>query len=303
MPPQDYRSHRTPGEAQKHRERSLLLWAEARAAHSPEARTGFERLAQLYERMAVRADRRESKISTLGELLCADTDKRCASEAEWVGLVRATADGDYQAFQTLHLWAHRLVFSWLAAITNDTVSAEELALSVFHDVWRRAATYDPAAESVVAWIMRQARLMTLHGQTLDDRTGLGLAGAPLSSSAVLEALELFRTLRKGIPVPDIEYEPGMDEPAPGIFCKLLATDLERSRLSMLVRLAPGINYPPHTHADVEELYLLRGELWINDRRLYPGDYNRAERGTSDKRVWSETGCICILLTSSGDRIE
>ena len=95
-------------------------------------------------------------------------------------------------------------------------------------------------------------------------------------------------------------EPEWEEVAPGIRCKLLATDDERHRVSMLVRLSPGVAYPPHTHAGVEELHLLDGELWIEDRKLYPGDYNRAEPGTSDQRVWSETGCTCVLITSSRD---
>jgi len=95
-------------------------------------------------------------------------------------------------------------------------------------------------------------------------------------------------------------EPEWKEVAPGITCKLLATDVERDRVSMLVRLAPGVDYPPHSHAGVEELHLLHGELWINDRKLNPGEYNRAERGTSDQRVWSETGCTCVLITSPGD---
>jgi hypothetical protein len=95
-------------------------------------------------------------------------------------------------------------------------------------------------------------------------------------------------------------EPEWDEVAPGIHCKLMATDTERHRVSMLVRLAPGVDYPPHTHAGVEELHLLDGELWIDDRKLYPGDYNRAEPGTGDRRVWSETGCTCVLITSTQD---
>ena len=95
-------------------------------------------------------------------------------------------------------------------------------------------------------------------------------------------------------------EPEWEEPAPGIFCKLLATDPHRNRVSMLVRLAPGVDYPPHRHAGVEELHLLDGELWINDRKLYPGDFNRAEPGTADTRVWSETGCTCVLITSTRD---
>lgn len=97
-------------------------------------------------------------------------------------------------------------------------------------------------------------------------------------------------------------EPEWDEVAPGIFCKLLATDTEKQTVSMLVRLLPRVEYPPHTHAGVEELHLLDGELWIDDRKLYPGDYNRAEPGTGDRRVWSETGCTCVLVTSTQDRL-
>lgn len=95
-------------------------------------------------------------------------------------------------------------------------------------------------------------------------------------------------------------EPEWKQVAPGISCKVLATDELKKRVSMLVRLAPGAAYPAHSHASVEELHLLDGELWIDDRKLYPGDYNRAEPGTGDDRVWSETGCTCVLMTSVRD---
>ena len=103
-----------------------------------------------------------------------------------------------------------------------------------------------------------------------------------------------------VPAPPGRAEPEWEEAAPGISCKLLATDTEKDRVSMLVRLAPGAAYPPHRHAGVEELYLLHGELMIDDKKLYPGDYNRGEPGTADQRVWSETGCTCVLLTSTRD---
>jgi len=95
-------------------------------------------------------------------------------------------------------------------------------------------------------------------------------------------------------------EPQWQQVAPGIFCKLLATDSERDRVSMLVRLLPRVEYPPHTHAGVEELHLLDGELWIDERKLAPGDYNRGDPGASDQRVWSENGCTCLLITSTKD---
>jgi anti-sigma factor ChrR (cupin superfamily) len=103
-----------------------------------------------------------------------------------------------------------------------------------------------------------------------------------------------------VPPPPWRDEPDWEEVAPGIACKLLATDGERDRVSMLVRLAPGASYPAHTHAGTEELHLLAGELWIDGRRLLPGDYNLAAPGTGDDEVWSETGCTCVLVTSTAD---
>jgi anti-sigma factor ChrR (cupin superfamily) len=109
------------------------------------------------------------------------------------------------------------------------------------------------------------------------------------------------TGKQPVPPPEVRWsEPEWEQVAPGIECKLLATDDERRRVSMLVRLAPDASYPPHTHAGVEELHLLDGELWIDERQLFPGDYNYGAPGAGDQRVWSETGCTCVLITSTRD---
>jgi hypothetical protein len=47
-------------------------------------------------------------------------------------------------------------------------------------------------------------------------------------------------------------------------------------------------------------HLLDGELWINGRKLVPGDYNYGAPGALDESVWSETGCTCVLVTSTED---
>jgi quercetin dioxygenase-like cupin family protein len=107
-----------------------------------------------------------------------------------------------------------------------------------------------------------------------------------------------------VPPPPPQWsEPDWEQVAPGIQCKLLATDTERHHVSMLVRLAPGASYPAHTHAGVEELHLLDGELWIDGRKLVPGDYNYGAPGTGDDSVWSETGCTCVLVTSTRDTLR
>lgn len=111
-----------------------------------------------------------------------------------------------------------------------------------------------------------------------------------------------QTGRRLVPPAPLWREPEWNEVAPGIACKLLSTDVEKRAVCMLVRLAPRAEYPPHTHAGIEELHLLDGELWIDERKLRPGDYNRAKPGTADKSVWSETGCTCILITSTSDAL-
>jgi hypothetical protein len=140
----------------------------------------------------------------------------------------------------------------------------------------------PVLDAFVAWPTDVLRPPTPLQARLAARIAAGARGDSL--------------LLRRAPTP----EPDWEEVAPGISCKILASDAERHMVSMLVRLVPGGEYPPHTHAGVEELHLLEGELWIDDRKLYPGDYNRGEPGMGDKRVWSETGCACVLITSTRD---
>lgn len=103
-----------------------------------------------------------------------------------------------------------------------------------------------------------------------------------------------------LPPPQPWPEPQWELVAPGVERKLLATDTERHRVCMLIRLAPGTRYRYRTHryAGVEELLLVEGELWIDARKLVPGGYNRRATGAGDERVWSETGCTCFLATST-----
>ena len=91
-------------------------------------------------------------------------------------------------------------------------------------------------------------------------------------------------------------EPEWDNVAPGIWCKILAQDEQSGAVSMLVHLEPGGAYPPHTHAGLEELHLLDGELWIDDRKLTPGDYNRAFAGSGDRLAQPRTLSGLVIST-------
>ena len=262
---------------------------------------------------ALVVDRRDSQPPTLGDVLYANNAQVPVSEDTWVGLVQSIAERDELALYALYTQTYGVVFTWIMRIVSNWETAEELTLDVFHDVWRRASTYHPAGGSVVGWIMNEARSRAIDRRRFEQRTSLPpiidvLVSSPTDSlspsTSLWEALARRIAAETGeeplVPAPEWRAEPEWEEVAPGISCKLLATDRKQDRVSMLVWLAPGVAYPPHTHAGIEELYLLHGELMIEDRKLYPGDYSRAEPGTGDQFVWSGTGCMCILLTSTRD---
>jgi RNA polymerase sigma-70 factor, ECF subfamily len=111
----------------------------------------------------------DGAIRTLGDLLYADRGKSRVPEREWVDLVRSIAGGDQLALRALYERTHRLVFTLTMRITGNQQAAEELTIDVFHDVWRRAAGYDPRNGSVLGWIMNQARSRAIDRVRYDQR--------------------------------------------------------------------------------------------------------------------------------------
>ena len=116
-----------------------------------------------------RQELRDSAIRTLGGLLRADGARPPSFERDWVELVRSIAAGDQRALHALYDGTHRLVFTLIIRITNNRETAEEVTLDVFHDVWRRASTYDASGGSVVGWIMNQARSRAIDRLRFEQR--------------------------------------------------------------------------------------------------------------------------------------
>jgi len=105
----------------------------------------------------------------LGDVLYASPGQRLVSEAEWVALVRQVAGGDQGALHALYDRAHHLVFTLAVRMTCNAATAEEVTLDVFHDLWRRAAGYDPANGTVLGWIMNQARSRSIDRLRFERR--------------------------------------------------------------------------------------------------------------------------------------
>jgi anti-sigma factor ChrR (cupin superfamily) len=181
-------------------------------------------------------------------------------------------------------YAERVFLYVLQALPSDELAVVGAHIAGCAECRQEIETLRPIVDSFVSWPTDVLRPPVPLWERLARRIAAETGGEPL------------------LPAPQRRAEPEWKDAAPGIACKLLATDTEKERVSMLVRLAPGTEYPPHRHDGVEELHLLHGELMIGDRKLYPGDYNQAEAGSVDHRVWSETGCTCVLITSYNDAL-
>jgi len=176
-----------------------------------------------------------------------------------------------------------LVFLFaLQALPRPEIAAVEAQISSCEDCRREIDTLQPIVRSFVGWstdVLRPA-------ESLWGRLAQRIAGETGT--------------RPFVPTAEAPVKRDWEEPAPGIHVKVLSTNTENDRVTMLVRLDPGTDYPGHTHAGVEELHLLHGVLKVDDRILYAGDFIHAEAGSVDRRVWSETGCTCLLVTSMKD---
>jgi RNA polymerase sigma-70 factor, ECF subfamily len=134
---------------------------------------------------------------TLGDLLYADQTTP-VPEKHWVELVRSIAAGDQRALHALYEGTYRLVFTLTARITNDRQTAEELTVDVFHDVWRRAAAYDPAGGSVIGWIMNQARSRAIDRLRFEQRKKrVTPADGPATAPATTDPAEAFGASEQG----------------------------------------------------------------------------------------------------------
>src|SRR5258707_862196 len=202
--------------------------------------------------------------ATLGDVLYAKS-KAPVPEQDWATLVQSIAAGDQLALHALYERAHRIVFTLIMRITANRETAEELTIDVFHDIWRRASCYDAAkalapnevaaAEAHIASCPDCQRELESLRPVVDRFISWPTdVLRPTSSLQARLALRIAAETGKQPVLPPARRwsEPDWEQVAPGIECKLLATDTERHRVSMLVRLAPAASYPRHTHAGAEQ---------------------------------------------------
>ncbi|QLE59554.1 anti-sigma factor [Nostoc sp. TCL26-01] len=86
---------------------------------------------------------------------------------------------------------------------------------------------------------------------------------------------------------------------PGVSIAIIHTDEVKREIIGVFRAEAGVYYPIHRHAAIEEIYLLSGDLVVDNQVYGPGDYIRSEPG-SVHSPHTNSGCMFFFHTSMDD---
>jgi quercetin dioxygenase-like cupin family protein len=95
---------------------------------------------------------------------------------------------------------------------------------------------------------------------------------------------------------EMDWQP---HPVPGISVKILYTDPIKRELVGMLKAEPGCCYPLHRHTIAEEIYMLQGDLTIEDTVYGVGDYIRSSAGSVHAPT-TEGGCMFFFRSSLDD---
>jgi hypothetical protein len=130
---------------------------------------------------------------------------------------------------------------------------------------------------------------------LFDRLGLDpVEAVPEIDPELPSPLKMF-TIRAA----DLDWQPRRIE---GVQAVVLFRDEVSRTQHLLVKAAAGVVYPLHQHAGIEEIYMLEGELIIDDEVYLAGDYIRSYPN-SIHAPFTNTSCMFLIRACIDDNYE
>jgi len=87
---------------------------------------------------------------------------------------------------------------------------------------------------------------------------------------------------------------------PGARFKLLSADEATGRATLLLEVPAGAVYPAHEHTGAEDCYVVSGDVFVEGRRLGPGDFHHAAAGSRHAPLSSQHGATVLLVVSLAD---
>ncbi len=181
----------------------------------------------------------------------------------------------------------------LGALRGDEAREFETHLHAGCDVCAaEVEAFSAVAAELARDVPAEAPPPSVRARVLERIAGPGQdAGPPVIEGSGLRFVRAPRMLWEAV-----------GSPASGLTIKRLFRDPQRGHSTQLVRMPPGTTYPSHRHADIEELYLLEGDLLVSGVLMQAGDYCRAEAGSVHTDISTRGGCLFISMSSERDEL-
>jgi anti-sigma factor ChrR (cupin superfamily) len=162
------------------------------------------------------------------------------------------------------------------------------------DLAEELASYQ-AAVGVIPYSAPTMPMAANLKDRLFDRLGLEpVEAVPEAPPESQPNLKMF-AIRAG----DLDWQPRRIE---GVQAVVLFRDEVSRTHHLLVKAAAGVTYPFHQHEGIEEIYMLEGELIIDDEVYLAGDYIRSYPN-SIHAPSTTTGCMFLIRACIDDNYD
>jgi quercetin dioxygenase-like cupin family protein len=88
---------------------------------------------------------------------------------------------------------------------------------------------------------------------------------------------------------------GWQEVEAGIQVKQLFVDKKTQMVTALVKMSPGTHLPKHRHREIEQIYILEGDCYVDGELLGPGDFHCAAPGSVHNTTYTVGGTLFLLV--------
>ncbi|MCU0525039.1 MAG: cupin domain-containing protein [Elainella sp. Prado103] len=164
----------------------------------------------------------------------------------------------------------------------------EQQVAAHPDLAEELAFYQSAVD-VIPYSVSAAPMPTDLKQRLFDRLDLELPAEP---PAVCPPPS-YQAIRAA----DLDWQP---HPTPGVMVAIVHRDPIKREIVGFLKAEPGVRYPFHCHAALEEIFMLEGDLIVGDQVYGAGDYLLSQPGSSHA-PYTIGGCRFFFHTSMDDQ--
>lgn len=162
------------------------------------------------------------------------------------------------------------------------------------DLAEELASYQ-AAVGVIPYTAPTMPMAADLKDRLFDRLGLEPVGSTYEVAPSVPSDPPMFTIRST----DLDWQPRRID---GVQAVVLFRDEISRTQHLLVKAAAGVVYPLHQHAGIEEIYMLEGELIIENQVYLAGDYIRSYPN-SIHAPFTNTGCKFLIRACIDDNYD